>query len=168
MRRVLAAGLVLVLLLALLAVGYEALSMPVPPALTHAELARPDTSRLRVPRCPDGMVSVRGDFCIDAYEASTERIDADNRLLGPHTPYAMEKGERLRAVSQAGVHPQGHASFQQALDACKNAGKRLCTDTEWMTACRGSAGTKYPYGRDYDPTACNERASSPFWKLFGA
>jgi|SoiMethySBSTD1v2_1073268.scaffolds.fasta_scaffold30212_3 sulfatase-modifying factor enzyme 1 len=165
MRRVLSAGLCLLVPGALL-VLYFVLSLPAPPRLARALLASPNTAPLR-PRCPAGMVPVRGQFCIDVYEASTELVDAQGKLIGPHTPYAMEKGERVRAVSRAGVHPQGHISFEQAREACTLAGKRLCSDAEWMTACRGPDGNKYPYGREHDPAACNERASSPFWKLLG-
>jgi formylglycine-generating enzyme required for sulfatase activity len=80
----------------------------------------------------------------------------------------MLKNDRVRAVSRAGVHPQAHVTLQQARNACDRAGKRLCSDAEWMLACRGPKSTKFPYGNAYDKTACNDRASSPFWKLFGS
>jgi formylglycine-generating enzyme required for sulfatase activity len=135
--------------------------------LTRAKLALPSTARLRS-RCAENMVLVEGSFCIDRYEASTESLDANGKVLGPHTPYEMHKHERVRAVSRAGVHPQAHVTLEQARAACANAGKRLCTDGEWMQACRGPQLTKFPYGKTYDKTACNDRASSPFWKLFGS
>ena len=137
-------------------------------SLERARLAPPSTARLRSERCPENMVLVAGGFCIDAYEASTLSLDASDRALGPHTPYAMNKNERVRAVSRPGVHPQAHITLELARSACGNAGKRLCTDAEWMQACRGPQGTKFPYGTSYDKTACNDRASSPFWKLFGS
>jgi formylglycine-generating enzyme len=141
-------------------------SKPAPP-LMRVDLALPDTARLNALRCPENMVAVGSAFCIDAYEASTESVDASGRVLGPHTPYAMHKHERVRAVSRPGVHPQAHVTLEQARDACTKAGKRLCSDAEWMQACRGPRATKFPYGASYDKTACNDRASSPFWKLFG-
>jgi formylglycine-generating enzyme len=136
-------------------------------ALTRAKLALPNTARLRA-RCSENMVLVDGSFCIDRYEASTESLDANGNVLGPHTPYEMHKNERVRAVSRSGVHPQAHVTLEQARAACVNGGKRLCTDVEWMQACRGPQLTKFPYGKTYDKTACNDRASSPFWKLFGS
>ena len=39
-----------------------------------------------------------------------------------------------RAVSQAGVVPQAYLSFHLAKLACENAGKRLCTRDEWVSA----------------------------------
>jgi formylglycine-generating enzyme len=136
--------------------------------LTRAKLALPDTARLRGARCAENMVLVERSFCIDVYEASTESVDESGKVLGPHTPYAMHKNERVRAVSRAGVHPQAHVTLEQARAACGNAGKRLCTDVEWMQACRGPQLTKFPYGKTYAKAACNDRASSPFWKLFGS
>jgi formylglycine-generating enzyme len=136
-------------------------------SLEHAKLDLPKTERLRARRCAENMVLVTGSFCIDTYEASTESLDASGRVLGTHTPYEMHKDERVRAVSRAGVHPQAHVTLEQARAACDNAGKRLCTDVEWMQACRGPETTKFPYGKSYDKTACNDRASSPFWKLLG-
>jgi hypothetical protein len=42
-------------------------------------------------------------------------------------------------------------TFWQAAAACANAGKRLCTGTEWIWACQGAgANTGYPYGNQFD------------------
>ena len=113
------------------------------------------------------MVLIRDQFCIDAYEASTVSIDDEDCVIGPHSPYAMKKGDRVRAESRAGVHPQAHITLEQARAACERAGKRLCTDAEWMKACRGEHDFDFPYGRSYEKGRCNDRASSPFYKLLG-
>jgi formylglycine-generating enzyme required for sulfatase activity len=47
---------------------------------------------------------------------------------------------RYRAVSKAGVTPQGYISRLDASQACRNAGKRLCRAREWLRACQGSDG----------------------------
>ena len=60
-----------------------------------------------------------------------------------------------RAVSRPGVVPQGYLSYYTAKKACENAGKRLCTEKEWVTACGGERGLKYPYGDRYKVFACN-------------
>ncbi len=62
---------------------------------------------------------------------------------------------RPKAVSRAGVVPQGYLTFYLAKEACLNAGKRLCNREEWQTACRGRARTKHPYGPSFKPLACN-------------
>jgi formylglycine-generating enzyme required for sulfatase activity len=51
--------------------------------------------------------------------------------------------------------PQGYLSYFMAKRACENAGKRLCSEREWSLACRGQAGTRFPYGRSFDRPACN-------------
>lgn len=60
-----------------------------------------------------------------------------------------------RAVSRAGATPQGYLSYYTAKKACTNAGKRLCTEKEWVTACGGERGQKFPYGDRYKVFACN-------------
>ena len=59
------------------------------------------------------------------------------------------------AVSKPNVVPSGYVSGNIAERACKNAGKRLCTSDEWVTACRGQADQPYPYGEKYQPGKCN-------------
>lgn len=59
------------------------------------------------------------------------------------------------AVSRPGVVPAGYLSQPLARRACENAGKRLCTEEEWLTACRGRRGSKFPYGPAYVAGRCN-------------
>lgn len=74
-----------------------------------------------------------------------------------------------RAVSQGGVVPQGYMSQHLARRACSNAGKRLCTEPEWVRACRGRAARKFPYGNNYEPGRCNVyRHVHPAFLLHGA
>jgi hypothetical protein len=69
----------------------------------------------------------------------------------------LERGGRFepKAVSRPGIVPQGYLSQVLARRACENAGKRLCTQDEWTTACKGKAGLKYPYGPNYRAGVCN-------------
>ncbi len=60
-----------------------------------------------------------------------------------------------RAQSTQGVLPAGYLTRGLAEMACKNAGKRLCTRSEWVKACRGDQDRKYPYGDRYEAMACN-------------
>ena len=59
------------------------------------------------------------------------------------------------AASRADVRPTGYLSWFDAKAACEGAGKRLCKHAEWMTACRGAADRKFPYGEDYAHHKCN-------------
>ena len=62
---------------------------------------------------------------------------------------------RVKAVSQPGVVPNGYLSGLIAGEACRNAGKRLCTEEEWVLACRGQSDQRFPYGDVYEPGRCN-------------
>lgn len=75
----------------------------------------------------------------------------------PELPEIQRTGKsyRPRAVSRRGLVPQGYLSQPLAKLACQNAGKRLCTELEWITACRGQARRKFPYGDRYEPGRCN-------------
>jgi formylglycine-generating enzyme required for sulfatase activity len=46
--------------------------------------------------------------------------------------------------------------------------KRLCSMGEWQTACKGSCGYKYPYGDEFEGSACNGFGANPegadFWE----
>ncbi|MCB9582841.1 MAG: SUMF1/EgtB/PvdO family nonheme iron enzyme [Polyangiaceae bacterium] len=119
--------------------------------------------------CPAGMVSVHGKFCIDAYEASVDVVDARGRTRRRQSPYHMpNEGERIRARSRRGVVPQAYISQEQAEAACEAAGKRLCTDDEWVEACKGRSPTLYPYGDEHQDGRCNDKGVSPLRKLHGA
>jgi len=88
------------------------------------------------------MVYIDG-FWIDRYEASLE-----GWIPG------QDPGE-FPATSIPGVFPQVNITQVQAKAACENAGKRLCTDEEWLRACRGPDGLTYPYGDTEVPDLCN-------------
>jgi formylglycine-generating enzyme required for sulfatase activity len=78
-------------------------------------------------------------------------------------------GIRIRAVSRKGVVPQAYISRNQAENACKEAGKRLCSDREWITACRGPTGTKFPYGNERHADYCvDTNRTAPLLKLFAS
>jgi sulfatase modifying factor 1 len=73
-----------------------------------------------------------------------------------------------RAVTQPGVIPQGYLSYYTARQACTNAGKRLCGQEEWLTACRGQGGRPFPYGDQYAAGKCNvHRLFHPAFELHG-
>ena len=94
-----------------------------------------------------------GSFWIDPYEAS---ITGDGQ-----------------AVSIPGVRPAS-ANWQQAKEACEKAGKRLCSQEEWVSACAGKPavdqngngwftddpiqGNLYPYGPLFEGLSCNVHA----------
>lgn len=116
--------------------------------------------------CPRGMSSVRGRYCIDRYEASTVEILPKGRIRR-HSPYAPVAGLKVKAVSRKGVKPQAYISRNEAEAACKAAKKRLCTDEEWLKACRGKHPTTYPYGKVWKSGYCNDHGRSSFNHYYG-
>lgn len=79
--------------------------------------------------CPEDMETVEnGQFCVDTYE-------------WPNKKNTM---------------PKLDVSYEEALQLCSDAGKRLCTAKEWETACRSDEKKwKYPYGKNYVVDKCN-------------
>lgn len=113
--------------------------------------------------CPAGMNRVDA-FCVDRYEASLVTVP-DGR---PWSPYFHPGAQPMRAVSVAGAVPQAYIDRVSAAAACAQAGKRLCTDAEWLRACRGPTMTTYPYGDTAQPGSCNDqRATHPAVEYFG-
>ncbi len=119
------------------------------------------------------MVSIKGDFCIDRFEAATDQIAAPRKgkrapvVKGKHSPFEPVDGVHVMAVSEKGRVPQGYISQVEAEKACLNAGKRLCTDDEWLLACKGKSPTLYPYGDEHVEGRCNDKGVSSFNLLFG-
>jgi formylglycine-generating enzyme required for sulfatase activity len=104
-------------------------------------------------------------FCIDRYEASLVSA-ADGT---PLSPFYDPLPTGARAVSLAGAIPQAYVSQIEASDACQVAGKRLCTDAEWLRACGGPDATTFPYGPTRQPGVCNDhRDVHPAVEYFGS
>ncbi len=87
------------------------------------------TDTIRIIICPDDMRTIeKGKYCIDEYEFP----------------------------NRAGGKPSTEVSYDEAVRLCKNAGKRLCTEKEWKTACSWeNENYNYPYGTDYNEGKCN-------------
>lgn len=109
--------------------------------------------------CPAGMVPV-GTFCIDKFEASVYPVDAadDDVVIGSWSPFKNPGSTRVRAASIAGAIPQGYINQLQAKAACEVAKKRLCTNDEWRSACRGPDDFTYPYGNTRIDDRCNDES----------
>jgi sulfatase modifying factor 1 len=103
--------------------------------------------------CATSMVLVDERFCIDAYEATLD--EQVGGVWQPASPYYLVNGRTVRASVGRGRVPQAYISGVEAGAACEAAGKRLCTDEEWLAACQGPDATVYPYGNTYDASACN-------------
>ncbi len=101
--------------------------------------------------CLPGMTLV-SSFCVDTFEAHLVTFPD----LEPMSPYFNPGNTEVMARSAEGAVPHGYINQLEAEDACTNAGKRLCTNQEWLRACRGPTNTTYPYGNTLDLGVCND------------
>jgi formylglycine-generating enzyme required for sulfatase activity len=89
-------------------------------------------------------------------ERATAASSEGASLAVPRVPeFQVEGRVEPLAVSKGNVTPSGYLDGIEAERACKNAGKRLCTTSEWVTACRGEQNRPFPYGDTYAQGACN-------------
>jgi formylglycine-generating enzyme required for sulfatase activity len=58
-------------------------------------------------------------------------------------------------------HPVTQITWDQAVDYCAWAGKRLPTEEEWEIAARGPFGWKYPWGNDPDKVRQETKGTRP-------
>jgi hypothetical protein len=103
--------------------------------------------------CPEGMAYVNklNGYCIDKYEASALGCENIGNNCGNYTHANLcpticiptdgilggvnaDTGTTAVAHSRANVAPFVGVSQKQARQMCANAGKRLCTDEEWLAA----------------------------------
>ena len=122
--------------------------------MDHPELALVEVCNGRDDDC-DGRVDNEvvdlawvqvGNVRMFKYEAS--RPDAEEDQEG------VSSG---RACSKDRVLPWSNIGWEDARNACAAGGGswRLCTVEEWRLGCGGPARTRFPYGNDFDPEACN-------------
>jgi formylglycine-generating enzyme len=153
------------------AIGLSAASLDAPNALkaglravaaaaSHQPQSLVGALRLRAARvakrpCPAEMVLVES-ACVDRYEAHLLEKSEGGKLT-PHAAHERPEHDAKRyvAASNAGEKPQAYICQIDAKAACENAGKRLCTLSEWYRACTGPRGTTYPYGPKYQARRCN-------------
>ncbi len=130
------------------------LSLGIRPSSGNATPAAPDSGTSPMPsRCSDDMQLIENAFCIDRYEASTAEMASDGKVVA-HSPYLPVTGLRVKALSQKGVIPQAYINRNEAHAACRQSHKRLCSESEWVTACKGPAHTTYPYGNHHRAGYC--------------
>ena len=109
--------------------------------------------------CPSGMVTVPdAGYCVDGIEVTEAKwqaflaADAGKAMLPP--PCAYKTAFAAGSARDGGL-PVSNVDWCDAYGYCAWSGKRLCTATEWTTACNGGSGTAFPYGDVFDDQKCN-------------
>jgi formylglycine-generating enzyme required for sulfatase activity len=64
--------------------------------------------------------------------------------------------DRFEAPNREGVVPLAMQTAGDGEAWCAQRGKRLCTESEWVRACGGPEGHRFPYGDEYRTGACND------------
>lgn len=128
-------------------------------------------------RIPDG---AGGTVCIDSTEVTRSQYaafvaDPESRKAprpGFCPPAGTDDADQscMAEVASCGAncanHPQVCVEWCSARAFCSWAGKKLCPMLSWLNACGGGlapapvgegqvARSRYPYGNEYDPNACN-------------
>jgi formylglycine-generating enzyme len=117
--------------------------------------------------CPANMVEVEGDYCPNLEQKCVKWMDDEKTVPRRCAEFAPTSACKSKTVkkhycidkfeypNQAGEKPVVMKTWNQAADACKAQGKRLCGDSEWTMACEGREHLPYPYGTKRDSEACN-------------
>lgn len=127
-----------------------------PGALQPVARSGPEAGEPLAPadRCPPGMKRVSGG----AFERGTDLRDPDRMFDElPLKSVLMDSFciDEYEYPNQPGVLPSTQVSWEEAHQACTQAGKRLCTEEEWEKACKGPGNARFPYGKDFDANLCN-------------
>jgi hypothetical protein len=119
----------------------------------HRPGKEPQEATLLVSRESDPTVRIT----LNCSEKNMVRIPAGQAVVpveGSKTVPAFAM-DRYEYPNQAGRPPQtGAKSLLEARELCQRAGKSLCTSAQWLRACMGDEGRKWPYGSAYAPGAC--------------
>ncbi|MEZ4470060.1 MAG: SUMF1/EgtB/PvdO family nonheme iron enzyme [bacterium] len=103
-------------------------------------------------QCPGGTILIRtGRF--------PKNSGTGNRIKGAEGVALARAGNAFCIDAYEypgkGQRPRTSVTHTAASGLCKAAGKRLCSDREWLRACVGRGGAAYPYGKEFDGRLCN-------------
>lgn len=129
--------------------------------------AQAEPSSSKGAACPEGMQLIDADYCTHVehkcaeswYDESNkktvcERFEPWSKCTGnrEHKRFCID---RYEYPNRSGERPEVMNRFHQAEVKCAALGKRLCTETEWTTACEGPQFKPFPYGYVRDTNVCH-------------
>jgi len=133
----------------------------------HAHEPRESKNELPDDACPKDMKLVDIDYCPNMQRTCIEeeyspqnkitichRFATRQRCLGreEHRRFCIDEYEY---PNQKGGHPTWMVSWYDAQATCASLGKRLCYESEWVSACEGPDKLPFPYGYARDNGKCN-------------
>jgi formylglycine-generating enzyme len=114
------------------------------------------------------MAHVRHEYCPTLeHRCKKSEYDKSNRITICHEFEQGQKtcrGERrlvdvcvdrYEYPNQKGGHPPVMVDFFDAERSCQALGKRLCLESEWVSACEGPSEQPFPYGWERSSEICN-------------
>ena len=117
--------------------------------------------------CPSGMKLVETDYCPNMQRTCVEeewspqnKITICHRFAMRQKCYGREEHRRFcideyEYPNQKGAHPTWMVTWYDAQATCGSLGKRLCYESEWVSACEGPDKLPFPYGYARDNKKCN-------------
>lgn len=117
--------------------------------------------------CPEDMAFVDTTYCPEVrLNCLKDEYNKANHITLCHkfAPGQVCKGkprrqrfciDRYEYPNQKGAHPPVMVDWYDAAGACAAKGKRLCWESEWVSACEGPEKLPFPYGLSRDPGKCN-------------
>ncbi|MFO0756347.1 MAG: SUMF1/EgtB/PvdO family nonheme iron enzyme [Byssovorax sp.] len=117
--------------------------------------------------CPFGMALVDTTYCPKVRQrCKKDEYNKPNHITICHEfapgQVCLTKPRRQRFCidryeypNREGAHPPVMVSWYDAAAACGEEGKRLCWESEWVSACEGPEKLPFPYGLRRDATMCN-------------
>ncbi len=116
-------------------------------------------------RCPDGMLLVEGDYCINVEQRCLRWLDPEEQMrcaeFAPTVCYGRRRRrlafcmDRYEWPNRRGELPTVRVTWHTARRMCEQVGKRLCTEREWTFACEGEQSWPYLYGFRRDSDVCH-------------
>lgn len=117
--------------------------------------------------CPDGMTYVDTNYCpevelncIKSSYNTVNHIKICHEFAPGQRCVSEERRQRFcidkyEYPNQLAAHPPVMVSWHDAAAACAAQSKRLCWESEWVSACEGPEKLPFPYGLKRDATKCN-------------
>ena len=124
------------------------------PLVARAALAADGTT----PAGPSWLAHPQGGFSITATEVTAAQFRACVEAAGCEAETANPACNF--GTADRDDHPVNCVSYYGAEQYCVFVGGRVCTEDEWLAACRGTDGRAFPYGGAFDGDTCNASSSS--------